>query len=72
VRVGASGKAKRMWERFVVDQSIIDRPSETEKEHIMRWERRRAWASAAMEKIKRRMEDLGMWVREGSEEIGSG
>jgi hypothetical protein len=27
---------------------------------------------AIMEEIKRRMEDLGMWAGEGSEQIGSG
>jgi hypothetical protein len=46
----------------------------------MRWEGGRAWASerliawerAAMAKIEGGMEDLGMWVRGGSEVIGSG
>jgi hypothetical protein len=80
VRVGASGKAKGTSEGFVVNQLIIDRPSETETEDIIRWESGRAywpeklieWERAAMEKIERRMEDLGMWAREGSEEIRSG
>jgi hypothetical protein len=42
VRVGASGKAKRTSEAFVVNQSIVDRASETgtgtETEDIVRWE----------------------------------
>jgi hypothetical protein len=46
----------------------------------MRWEGGRVWASkrliewerAAMTKIKGRIEDAGMWAREGGEEIGSG
>jgi hypothetical protein len=38
VRVGASGKAKGASERFAVNQSIIDRRSETETKDIMRWE----------------------------------
>jgi hypothetical protein len=37
VRVGASGKAKDASEGFIVNQSIIDRASETETEDIMRW-----------------------------------
>jgi hypothetical protein len=45
----------------------------------MRWEGGRAWMSenliewerAAREKIKGRMEDLGMWAREGSKRIKS-
>jgi hypothetical protein len=49
------------------------------KEDIMRWESGRAWPSerlieleiAAMSKIERRMDDLGMQAREGSEAIGS-
>jgi hypothetical protein len=45
VRVEASEKEKGASEGFVVDQSIIDRPSETETEDIMRWEGGRAWAS---------------------------
>jgi hypothetical protein len=46
----------------------------------MRWEDGRAWVSErmiewerpTMEKVKGRMEDLGMWAREGNEGIGSG
>jgi hypothetical protein len=38
VRAGASEKAKGVSEGFAVNQSIVDRPSETEKEDIMRWE----------------------------------
>jgi hypothetical protein len=46
----------------------------------MRWEGVWAWASekliesekSAMEKIEGRMDDLGMWAREGSQVIGSG
>jgi hypothetical protein len=45
----------------------------------MRWEGGRVltserlieWEIAAMEKIEGRMEDLGMWAREGSEVIRS-
>jgi hypothetical protein len=78
-RVGASGQVKGASEAFVINQSIIERRSETEKEDIMTWEGGRAWASErlivwegpAMRKIESRMEDLGMWVREGSEGIGS-
>jgi hypothetical protein len=66
VWVRASEKAKGASEGFVVNQSIIDRRSETETEDIMRWEGRE------MKKIEQRMEDLGMWAREGREVIWSG
>jgi hypothetical protein len=36
VRVGASGKAKGTSEGFGVNESIADRPPETETEDIMR------------------------------------
>jgi hypothetical protein len=36
VRVGASGKAKGASEGFAVNQSTVDRPSETETEDILR------------------------------------
>jgi hypothetical protein len=59
VRIGASEKAKGASEGFAVDQSIVNRPPETETEDMMRWEGGRAWPSdvliewkrAAMEKI---------------------
>jgi hypothetical protein len=80
VRVGASEKAKGVSEGIAVNQSIIDRSSETETDDIMRWEGGRAWMSerliawerAAVGKIEGRMEDLRMWAREGSEGIRSG
>jgi hypothetical protein len=80
VRVRASGKAKGTSEGFVVNQSIIDRPSETEKEDIIRWKGGRAWPSerliewerVAVEKVERRMDGLGIWARDGSEGILSG
>jgi hypothetical protein len=85
MRVGASGKAKMTSEGFVVNQSIIDRASETETEtetktkDIMRLEGGRAWCpeklreweGSVMKRIERRMEDVGMWARDGSEGIGS-
>jgi hypothetical protein len=80
VRVGVSEKAKGALQGLAVNQSITDRPSETEKEDIMRWESGRAWASdrliewerSTIENIEGRMENLGIWAREGSEVIGSG
>jgi hypothetical protein len=80
VSVGASETAKGTSEGFAVNQSIIDRCSETETEDIMRWEGGRAWRPerliewerAAMGQIEGRMEDLGMWGREASEGMGSG
>jgi hypothetical protein len=67
-------------EGFALNQSIVDCPSETGKKDIMRWEGGWAWwpeilielEGAAMKKIERRMEDVGLWAREGSEGIGSG
>jgi hypothetical protein len=78
--VGASEQAKGTSDGFAVNQSIIDRPSETETEDIMRWEGGRAWVSekliewkrVAMDRIKGMMEDLGMRAREGCEGIQSG
>jgi hypothetical protein len=75
VSVGASQTAKSASKAFVVNQSIIDRASETETEDILRWESERAWASerlivwegVAMKKIEKRIEDLSIWPREGSE-----
>jgi hypothetical protein len=68
VTVGALEKAKSASEGLAVNQSIIDRRSERETEDIMIWESGRAkrseklieWERAAMEKIKGRMQDLGM------------
>jgi hypothetical protein len=79
MRVGASGKAKGTSEGFVVNGSIANRRSERNTEGIARGEGGRAWRSerltewerAAMAKIKGRVEDLGMWAREGNEGIGS-
>jgi hypothetical protein len=34
-----------MSEGLIVNKSIIDRPSETETDDIMRWEGGKAWAS---------------------------
>jgi hypothetical protein len=38
VSVGLSEKAKSAPDAFVVNQSIVDRASETETEDILRWE----------------------------------
>jgi hypothetical protein len=43
VRVEASRKAKGASEAFDVNQSIVDRATETETEDIMRWEGGIAW-----------------------------
>jgi hypothetical protein len=77
VRVGASEKAKGAWEGFIVNHLIADQCSETED--ITRGEGGRAWWSekliewerAAMEEIKGRMDDLGIWARDGSEGVRS-
>jgi hypothetical protein len=79
VSVRASQKAKGASEGFVVNQSIIDQPSETQKEDITRWEDGRTWAPerpmewerAALDKIEGGMEDLGMWAREELKESGA-
>jgi hypothetical protein len=42
VMVGASEKVKSASEALIVNQSIIDRRSETEPEDFLRWERGRA------------------------------
>jgi hypothetical protein len=68
VKVGSSQKVKSASEAFAVNQSIIDRRSETETEDILIWEGGRAWPSekliawegGAMKKIRRRIEDLNI------------
>jgi hypothetical protein len=52
VRVGASGKAKGMAEAYIVNQSIIDRLSETETKDIMRWEGERDWCPEKLREWK--------------------
>jgi hypothetical protein len=43
VSVGGSHKAKGASEGLAVHQSIIDRPSETEKEDILKWQGGGTW-----------------------------
>jgi hypothetical protein len=76
--VGVSQKAKGTREGFVVNQSIITRPSAKEGYHeagggrAWRPERLIGWEEVAMKKREMRMGDLGMWAREGNEGIGRG
>jgi hypothetical protein len=72
VRVEASEKAKGTSEGFTVNQSIIDRRSETEietqteTEDMMRWDDGRAWVSERRiewesDHGQNKMEDGGPW-----------